>query len=1529
MTRQSSRPPVQRLVGNVGSRRISVRYLLFALLMMLLGVSTTVAGQVSSPVAAPHGKHALILVSAYLGAAATDQYVSGLITGLRKGGLRSTDIHVEHLDLARHAGKDSRQAMAGLLLQRYANIPIDLVFCIQQPALDFLLNEAKGLAPLATVLSWTAQLPPGAESDPRQFVFQSTRFDYRGTLERALELFPRTERVIVIQGSSEVERSRAENIRVDLAPWKGKLQIEDTLALSLEEIEARLTNAPQNTVILGVGITRDAKGQIFVPPETIVRFLKVANAPIFVLVDLTIGTGTIGGVVARLGDSATQFALIAIDVLRGSRRLPEHVTIVPDTPVSMFDWEQIRRWGGDASRLPGSTVFVNRVPTFWEQFRFYVIGIAAFVVAQSMLIAFLITNIRNKRKVKRALQKSEARSRAITQSAQDAIVTTDSAGNIVGWNQGAQITFGYTESEVMNQSLTLLMPERYREQHLEGMRRVGSGGERRVIGKTVELHGLHKDGTEFPLELSLSKWESDDGWFVSSIIRNIMDRKHVEQALRESESFKSIILDSLDAEFAIVDRGGLILDVNRRWRQFALENSHEPGKPAPHTGVGTNYLAVCAAAGSDGGLEAGAGIQSVLEGRLPRFRLEYRCDSPQRQRWFLMTVMPLGEDAKDGAVIMHTDISERKQAQAVDEFLAQAGSRPDAEPFFDAMARFLSQSLRMDYICIDRLEGDKLNATTLAVWHNGQFEDNLTYALRDTPCGDVVGQKVCCFPASVRQFFPNDAALQELHAESYIGVTLWGHTGQPIGLIAAIGRGELSDRALAEATLARIVVRASGELERLNAEAAMHRSETRFRGVFEKSYAGIAVADATGTLLEVNDNLARMLEYGHQELIGMNIAQFTHVDDLAVELVYLNEMRAGQRDEYRMNKRYLTRTGALIWVDLLVTVVRNLEGNAVNVIGLVVDIRERMKAEAKLQLAASVFSHAREGIIITDVTGTIIDINEAFTRITGYGRDEVLGHSPSILKSDRQDRAFYEAMWHALTEHGHWSGEIWNRRQDGETYAELLTISSVRDAEGVVQQYVGLFSDITAIKQHQSQLEHIAHFDALTSLPNRVLLADRLQQAMAQAHRREHHLAVVYLDLDGFKAINDRHGHDAGDQVLITLAQRMKLALREGDSLARIGGDEFVAVLIHLEDQPSSRTMLTRLLAACAQSVQVGEQSLQVSASLGVTFYPQEQEIDADQLLRQADQAMYQAKLAGKNRYHMFDATLDSSIRGHHESVERIRLALEQHEFVLHYQPKVNMRSGQIIGAEALIRWQHPVNGLLAPALFLPAIEDHVLAVSVGEWVIDTALTQIELWHTAGLDMKVSVNIGARQLQQSDFVRRLKFILANHPQVRPSSLELEVLETSALEDIAQVSQVIEACAQIGVKFALDDFGTGYSSLTYLKRLRVALLKIDQSFVRDMLEDPDDLAILQGIIGLAAAFKRDVIAEGVETVEHGSLLLQLGCELAQGYGIARPMPPAQMPQWMAQWQPDAAWDSVWSNIKAGKSLNGIEGTNRVE
>ena len=573
---------------------------------------------------------------------------------------------------------------------------------------------------------------------------------------------------------------------------------------------------------------------------------------------------------------------------------------------------------------------------------------------------------------------------------------------------------------------------------------------------------------------------------------------------------------------------------------------------------------------------------------------------------------------------------------------------------------------------------------------------------------------------------------------------------------------------------------------------------------------------------------------------------------------------------------------------------------------LTVQVTTLREAEAKLQLAASVFNSAREAIVITNVTGEVMDVNQAFSYITGFDREEALGRNPRFLGSGVKHQNFYATLWRDLTDKGHWYGEIWNRHKNGTLYAAMQTISAVRSSDGQVTHYLALFSDITASKNHQIALEHIAHYDSLTNLPNRVLLADRLQQGIIQAQRRGQLLAAAYLDLDGFKTINDQHGHEVGDQLLISVSSRMKQTLREGDTLARMGGDEFVAVLVDLANPAHALPMLSRLLNAIAQPVQIGNLTLQVSASLGVTFYPQQENVEADQLLRQADQAMYLAKVAGKNRLHVFDSEQDRSARGHHESLKNIRLALQRDEFVLHYQPKVNMRTGMVVGAEALIRWQHPEQGLLPPATFLPVIEDHPLAIEIGEWVINTALTQIERWQAQGLQMPVSVNVGAHQLQHPLFTGRLRELLAAHPTLKPGLLELEVLETSALADIESVSLVIKACGDMGVMFALDDFGTGYSSLSYLKRLQVNLLKIDQSFVRDMLVDPDDLAILKGVIGLATAFRRQVIAEGVETVAHGRLLQQLGCDLAQGYGIARPMPAHELPAWVLAWQTQADW-----------------------
>lgn len=460
-------------------------------------------------------------------------------------------------------------------------------------------------------------------------------------------------------------------------------------------------------------------------------------------------------------------------------------------------------------------------------------------------------------------------------------------------------------------------------------------------------------------------------------------------------------------------------------------------------------------------------------------------------------------------------------------------------------------------------------------------------------------------------------------------------------------------------------------------------------------------------------------------------------------------------------------------------------------------------------------------------------------------------------------------------------------------------------ADNFNQMAASLAHDANERNRYQHELEFLAHHDALTQLPNRILLADRLDQAIARMQRAQRLLAIVYLDLDDFKPVNDRLGHKAGDQLLVMVAQRLKEHTRADDTVCRLGGDEFVLLLGDLGTIEECTQTIERLIAALGRTYTLDQQPVHITASIGMTVYPFD-DADADTLMRHADQAMYVAKQSGRNRFHLFDAEHDRQIQVQRSNRARIEAALAQNEFILHYQPKVDMRSGRVIGAEALIRWQHPDEGLLPPSRFLPEVEDSDFAIPLGEWVIETALSQLAAWRADGLELMVSVNISPRHLQTLSFAGRLATLLARHADVPATALELEVVESAALEDVLRVSEVISACHSLGVSFALDDFGTGYSSLSYFKRLQVDVLKIDQSFVRDLLTDDEDRAIVEGVISLTRTFKRQVIAEGVESAEVGVALLELGCSLAQGYGIAKPMPASALPDWVAHWQPYPQW-----------------------
>ncbi|MDZ4161608.1 MAG: EAL domain-containing protein [Burkholderiales bacterium] len=463
--------------------------------------------------------------------------------------------------------------------------------------------------------------------------------------------------------------------------------------------------------------------------------------------------------------------------------------------------------------------------------------------------------------------------------------------------------------------------------------------------------------------------------------------------------------------------------------------------------------------------------------------------------------------------------------------------------------------------------------------------------------------------------------------------------------------------------------------------------------------------------------------------------------------------------------------------------------------------------------------------------------------------------------------------------------------------------------DGQAQVAWGTTQDISEVKAHQAHVDFITHHDALTGLPNRSHFIDLLRVCMNQARTLQHHLAVAYIDLDGFAALDAQLGRKAGNRVLVELGKRLALAVRDRQYLARIGGDEFAVVLPGLKSPEDHATPTQRLLQSVAQPLAMDGQVLHLTASIGVALYPQTDEVEAEQLLRQADQAMYLAKLAGKNRHHVFDPMKDESTRERFLRIEEVRRGLLQGEMRLYYQPKVWLTSGEVVGFEALIRWQHPQRGLVPPAQFIPLLEQNPLAIQVGNWVIETALAQLAQWNTAGLHTSVSVNIESLQLQDPDFVPRLARQLSAQPTVAPAQLELEILETGALNNMAHVSGLIAQLHSMNVACSLDDFGTGYSSLTFLKQLAAQTIKIDQSFVRGMLDDSEHASIVNSVLGLARSFDRHTLAEGVETEEHGRVLVELGCEMAQGYAIARPMPADAVPAWLAQWHAPLNWQTT--------------------
>ena len=679
---------------------------------------------------------------------------------------------------------------------------------------------------------------------------------------------------------------------------------------------------------------------------------------------------------------------------------------------------------------------------------------------------------------------------------------------------------------------------------------------------------------------------------------------------------------------------------------------------------------------------------------------------------------------------------------------------------------------------------------------------------------------------------------------------------------------------------------------RKEAENRLRESERKLFNILEGVEAYIYIKDTNYHYQFANRHVRELFGASMDEIVG-------HPDDRFFDLATAANLREndsrvleGGETLRTEESNVVAATGERHTYWSIKLPLRDADGNIYALCGISTDITERIKAEAALRIAATVFE-SQEGMVITDAANKILQVNRTFTEITGYSADEVLGQKPSLLGSGHHDAAFYAMLWGCIERSGTWQGEIWNRRKNGELYPEWLTITAVKDKAGATTHYVGTFVDISQRKAAEDEIKHLAFYDSLTRLPNRRLLHDRLQQALAASARSLREGALLLIDLDNFKTLNDTLGHDKGDQLLQQVSQRLVACVRECDTVARLGGDEFVVMLEDLGDSPAEAASQTeiigeKIIAALNQPYLLAEHDYQSTPSIGVTLFCGHRN-SMDELLKQADLAMYQAKGAGRNTLRFFDAEMQAVVTASALLEADLRQGIQKNQFLLYYQPQVD-GAGRITGAEALLRWQHPQRGLVPPAEFIPAAEMSGLILPLGHWVMQQACRQLVCWaaRPATAHLTLAVNVSSRQFRQPDFVTQVLAVL-DSTGANPYRLKLELTESLLLDDVEDIIDKMNVLKVQGVSFSLDDFGTGYSSLSYLKRLPLAQLKIDQSFVRDILTDPNDAVIARTIVALGQSLGLAVIAEGVETEAQRGFLASYGCHAYQGYLFSRPLP----------------------------------------
>jgi len=669
--------------------------------------------------------------------------------------------------------------------------------------------------------------------------------------------------------------------------------------------------------------------------------------------------------------------------------------------------------------------------------------------------------------------------------------------------------------------------------------------------------------------------------------------------------------------------------------------------------------------------------------------------------------------------------------------------------------------------------------------------------------------------------------------------------------------------------------------------AEVQRTQSHLREqaqIIDQIHESVVMMDLDGYITSWNRGAERLFGYTAAEAIGRHIL-FLYAEPDGEEETGFQDMFLGHGGR-ELEVRRRRKSGEVFWASLQLSLVRAAGGQPTGIIGYLTDITERIDAQETLRLHAHIFEHSDEGILITDAHERIVSVNRAFTRITGYEARDVAGQTPRVLRSGQHDAAFYAEIRQRIEREGRWQGEIQDRRKNGEIYPTWVSISAVRDGDGKITHYFSIFSDITERKRAEERIHYLAYYDALTELPNRALFYKLVDQALIEARRNRQHGAILFIDLNRFKPINDSLGHGVGDSLLQLIGLRLREALRNEDVVARLGGDEFVVALFDIARREHAAVVAQKILASFEAPFVIDQHELKVGAAVGISVYPQDGD-DTETLLRLSDIAMYRAKKAGADGYAFFSQEMNARALDRLKIENGLRHAIERNELRLHYQPKADLASGRIVGAEALVRWQHPEQGMVSPADFIPVAEETGLIVRISAWVIDAALRQACALRDAGFaPIRIAVNLSARDFSPL-LPQRVAAALAAHG-IGPDWLELEITESMLMHSTDRVIEMMDEISKLGVALALDDFGTGYSSLSYLKRFPIDTLKIDRSFVMNMPRDTNDCAIAGAIVGMAKQLGHKVIAEGVETAEQLTFLKGLGCDEMQGYLLSAPV-----------------------------------------